>query len=520
MVGGGVVIVALLAVVAVVGLLEVTARGSGRETRVASEAPVTAMHRSRAPANNSPQIAVHPEGEVLALASRLDKPTFGCALHVSGDDGKTWVPTEPVAELPKGAETCYGPEVAFGPDGTLYYLFVGLSGEGNTPMGVFLTSSTDGGQTFREPTQVLGELNFGVRLAVDRAAGKQGRLHVVWIDADTVGVGSLAPGPNPIMAMSSGDGGASWSEPVRVSDPDRERVVAPAVEVGPQGHVEVAYVDLLDDARDYQGLEGPVWEGQWELVLASSSDGGASFSGGEVVAEVTPHERLMLVFTAPPPALVVGDDGRRCLAWTGAREGSADVWARCRPSAEGAWHEPVRVNDTPPGSETTQELPQLAIADDGRIDAVFYDGRRPPDDDFVDVFHAASTDGGQSFSANMRVSQHTSYREFGPRYGAVASAAGMVEFGSRLGLATLADDTAVAAWADTRNHISLSQGQDVFSATVVGLPAGPDPNTPTGRLVAGLAGAAVLVAVVVGGWVWRRRRTAVGTRAAARGPTS
>ena len=73
----------------------------------------------------------------------FDALDFGCALEVSGDAGGTFVPANPVPTLPPGAEKCYGPEVAFDRKGTLYFLFVGLRGTGNTPMGVFLTSSSD-----------------------------------------------------------------------------------------------------------------------------------------------------------------------------------------------------------------------------------------------------------------------------------------------------------------------------------------------------------------------------------------
>lgn len=497
---GAVVAVAVAVVAGVAGAER--SEDSVGQVRVASEVPVTAMHRAVGPANNSPQIAVDPtDKKMAALANRVDAPRFGCALHVSGDGGRTWLPVKPMPELPDGAETCYGPKVAFGPEGTLYFLFVGLSGEGNTPMGVFLTRSKDGGQSFTEPRQLLGELNFGTRMGVDN----DGRLHLVWIDADEVGVGSFAPSPNPIMAAYSDDGGQTLSEPVQVNDADRQRVVAPALEVGPQGEVHVAYYDLRDDARDYQGLQGPVWPEPWELLLSSSADRGESFAAGEVIAEVAPHERIMLIFTAAPPALAAGDGGELCVGWTDEGRGHGDVLARCRPGEDADWRERVRINDTLGDDESTQELPQLAIAPDGRVDAVFYDSRRPPDDEFVDVFYAASTDGGQTFSENRRVSRHTSYSGFGPRYGAIDSAAGMVEFGSRLALAA-GDDRALTAWADTRNANGHSQGQAIFAATLNDLPAGSD-ETPMGWVTAALGGVAVVVMLGVGGLSRRRPYT-------------
>lgn len=500
--------------VVVVGLvlptLAISASGAATETqkwgRVVSEGPVTPMHRPVGPANNSPKLAVHPEDEdFLALSNRLDAPGFGCALHVSGDGGASWVPVEPLPRLPAGAEGCYAPQIAFGPDGTLYFLFVGLSGEGNTPMGVFLTRSEDGGRSFTKPEQIFGELKFGVRLAVDRGRGEAGRLHLVWIDANQVRVGGFGPPPNPVMSSHSDDGGKSWSEPVRVSDPDRQRVVAPVLDVGPDGDVYVAYYDLLDDVRDYQGMQGPVWPGEWELVLASAPDG-ESFGTGEVVAEVSPHERVMLIFTAAPPALAAGDDGQLCLAWADEGRGHGDVIARCRPADGAGWHETARVNDTGEQAESTQELPQIAIAPDGRIDVVFQDGRRPPGDEFIDMFYAASTDGGRTFTTNHRVSGHSSYTGFGPRYGAIDSAAGMIEFGSQLALFAR-EDGAVAAWPDTRNANQRSQGQTIFAATIAEVPRGPNASVLPGWATPVLVGVALVAGAAFLGSRRRRDRT-------------
>jgi hypothetical protein len=117
------------------------------------------------------------------LANRLDAPHFGCALHLSNEAGQHWVPAGPVGDLPAGADKCYGPEVAFDSTGTPYFLFVGLSGDGNESMGAFLTTSTDRGRSFTAPRPVLGPLNFAVRMAIDPTMGEGGRLQLVWLHA-------------------------------------------------------------------------------------------------------------------------------------------------------------------------------------------------------------------------------------------------------------------------------------------------------------------------------------------------
>lgn len=492
---------------------------------MSADVPVTANDLRATRAHNSPVLAVDPtDPRFVAAANRLDAPDFGCALHVSADAGQGWVPADPVPALPEGAETCYAPRVGFGPDGVLHYLFTGLAGPGNRPMGVFLTSSRDRARTFSDPRRVLGPGNYQAGLAVDDG----GRVHLVWLH--TTGeptLGGLPPPPNPILAAHSDDGGRTFSDPVRVSDPERQRVVAPALATGPDGAVHVLYYDLGDDRRDYRGLEGPPWEGTWELVLATSRDRGADFGPGVVVEPaVRPAERVMLVFTMSPPALAAGPDGAVYAAWDGARHGDRDVFLRRSPDGGRSWQAPPqRLNDDPVGGGASQYLPALSVAPDGRIEAVFYDRRADPEDILNHVVHTVSFDQGATFAANRRLTSEPSDSRSGQRYLA-ASAQGLVEFGSRIAVAAR-PGSALAAWTDTR-HAPNPPYQDVFAAVVEyasggdrisgeGGASGPGGGSAAlpGAVLA-LVGAGGLLAV--GGatmLVWRRRAGAPSAPAAA-----
>ncbi len=432
---------------------------------VGPEVPATALNLGVGLANNSPKLVVDPtQPRFVVLANRLDAPDFSCALQVSGDGGRGWISLNPVPELPAGADKCYAPEVAFGPDGLLYYLFVGLAGPGNEPMGAFLTTSADGAQTFTTPRQVLGPLNFGVRMAIDPSFGENGRIHLAWLTATSdPPLGGLGPPPNPIMAAHSDDGGTTFSEPTQVSDPDRSRVVAPALVVGSDQSVHVGYYDLKDDIRDYQGLEGPTWEGTWSLLLASSLDGGERFGPSVVVDdEVRPHDRVMLVFTMPPPALVSAG-GRVCTAWTDARHGDADVLSRCSSDGGRSWETLRRVNDDALANDRIQYLPQLSIGPDGALHAIFYDRRNDPKGVLNHVYYTYSTGGG-TFAPNVRLTTHPSNSRIGQEY-VHPSAEGQFEFGSRLAL--LASGSKVlAAWPDTRNATEGTTSQSLFTTEV------------------------------------------------------
>lgn len=492
----GLVVALIGGVIAAKGLLAV-----GLPGQVVNVTAVTPMDLTAGVANNSPQAVTDPtDSRFVVIASRLDAPDFGCALQGSGDGGRTWLSAHPVPNLPPGAEKCYAPEAAFDSRGTLHYLFVGLQGNGNEPMGVYLTTSTDFGRTFTPPNRVLGPDSFGVRMAIDPTIGRLGRLHLVWLQATATSLGGFGPPPNPIMSAYSDDGGQTFSQPVQVSDPERDRVVAPALVLGPQHGVHVGYYDLGNDAVDYQGLEGPPWDQPWSLVMSTSTDGGRHFGTGRPIdAVVVPPGRVMLIFTMPPPALAV-DGNRICAAWADGRKGDVDVFLRCSGDGGVTWgKDPLRLNNDPVANGRDQYLPQLSVSPGGRIDAVFYDRRDDPYNILNDVTYTYSTDGGRHFSANFQVDQRPFDSRIGEQY-AVPSAKGLVEFGSRLGLVSRRSGP-LAVWADTSNSSSLTTAQDLFSAEVT-LPGGgfkPGSSIPVGVAV-------MVLGLLIVGWGARRRR--------------
>lgn len=474
--------------------------------QVRAEVPVSTMDLVSRTANNSPLLVTDPDdSRFIVLANRMDAPDFGCALHVSGDGGRSWLTVNPVPELPPGADKCYAPEVAFDADGVLYYLFVGLAGAGNSPMGAFLTTSDDRGRSFTAPRQLLGPERYAVRMALDPTIGEVGRIHLVWLQATSdPPLGGFGPPPNPIMAAHSDDGGLTFSPPVQVSDPQRERVVAPALALGPDHAVHVLYYDLGADRVDYQGLEGPVFEGTWSLVLATSPDGGRQFQQGVVVEPaVVPPERVLLIFTMPPASLVADARNGVYVAWHDARNGDWDVFLRRSADGGRQWDEPRRLNDDGVGNGRHQYQPALSVASDGRLDAIFYDRRADDTNRGNDVYYTFSTDRATTFATNLQLTTQGSDSEIGPVYG-VPSALGRFEFGSRISLVSQSA-AVVAAWTDTRNTSRGPPAQDIF-ATQVDLPErnqGPAGGTRLGGL---LLAAASLIALVLLRYRGRRRR--------------
>ena len=461
----------------------------------AAAAPVPVNPGARegldARAHNSPSVARNPTDPAnIVVANRVDTPQYSCALHVSLDGGAAWsetpIPFPAGEELP---ERCFAPDPTFGADGTLYLAFVTLKGAGNSPNAVWVAASTDGGRTVGAPVRALGPLAFQVRLVAD--AERAGILNLSWLQADSVALVSFPNPANPINLMRSTDGGRTWSPPVRVSGESRQRVVAPVPAAGREGELYVLYLELGDDRLDYHGAHGwrggDPYQGTWSLVLARSTDGGGTWAESVVDDAVVPTQRVM-IFLPPAPSLAVdAERGTVHVAFHDGRRGDADVllWtSRDRGRSFGA---PRRIDDAPGTSGTTQYLPRVAVAPDGRVDVAYYDRRRDALDVMNEVSFQSSFDGGRTFTARRTLSD----RAFDSRVG-FGGSRGMPDLGSRLGLLAGAERS-LAFWTDTRRGTPRVVRQDVAYAAV----EISSPSSARGTLRVAAGGAGVLGLVLV-----------------------
>ncbi|MDP1848106.1 MAG: sialidase family protein [Solirubrobacteraceae bacterium] len=414
-------------------------------------------------ANNSPALVRNPrEAGNLVVANRIDSPAYSCSLHVSFDGGGRW--TQTPIPAPRGEEPkCFAPDAVFASDGTLYVSYVTLKGRANAPNAVWLSRSTDGGKTLSAPVRTpLGAKAFQVRLTADPTAAK--RIYLTYLKADELGLYTFANTGNPIMAVRSDDGGANWSDAARVSGPSRQRVVAPSPAIGKGSELNVLYLDLGDDVLDYggghRGRGGAPYDGRWQLVLARSTDRGATWRESVVDDAIVPTERF-IVFTPPFPSLAVDrGSGTAYAAFQDGRDGDADVRLWSLRSGAGEWSAPVRVNDTRNGDGTAQYLPKLAVAPNGRLDVVYYDRRADRSNVLNEVSLQASFDEGKTFLPRVRLSD----RAFSSRIG-FGVERDLADLGSRLGLLST-DDRAYAVWTDTRNGSVRTAKQDIARSVV------------------------------------------------------
>lgn len=470
----------------------------GGRPAVSANVPVdpSAADQSDFTANNSPSVAKNPrDGRVIAVANRIDQQQFGCALHVSHDGGRSWVAV--VIPFPAGEEApprCFAPDVTFGPRGTMYLVFVTLHGGGNVPHAAWLVTSGDSGRTLSTPRRLLGPLAFQVEVVADPS--RPGRLYLGWLQGAATGLFSFTADGNPILVSRSDDGGMTWNAPVEVAPPARQRIVAPSMAVSRDGSLFLSYLDLGRDALDYRGLDvgqgGPPFDGTWQLIVARSRDGGATWR--ETVADptVVPIERFV-VFLPPTPALAVDVDNVY-VAFQDGRLGDPDVWLWASHDGGRTFASAVRVNDTVRRDGTWQYLPALAVADNGRVDVMYYDRRDDRQDLLNEVSLQSSFDHGRTFGHRIVLSDHAFDSRVSP-----SAFRQMFDLGSRVGLLALPSGS-IGVWTDTRAARPETGKQDVATVRVT-LPQTNEWRNPLrwGGVALGLVAGTVLVAGLVVG---------------------
>lgn len=398
-------------------------------------------------ADNSPSLASDPVSpDHLAVAVRVDRPDFTCAVYASADRGKTWRKGQ--LTMPTGSTGCYTPALAFSGNGDLDVAFLGLATGGDTTTGTYLARSTDGGLSFAPPVQVAGPDTLQPRLAVD---GR--RVWVSWLDAGPVTqrplLGLALKRDNPLMLASSTDGGATFAAPVRINPPSRPHVTGAALAVL-GGNLLISYMDLRADRGDYDGTSTSPYPGTVQLVVAGSADGGRTVQEISVAVPALRLVNVMPVYLPPTPALAA--DASRQQLYLAYQDGSTPGGAiLVQRSADGghSWQAAVRVDS---GAGTERRLPALGVAPSGRVDCVYYvlDSSVRPAVGTVGL--VTSTDGGAHFD----VERDLLTQSFTPAAAPTEPRSQQPDLGDRLGVASGAQ-WAVLSWADSHRAGDLTR---------------------------------------------------------------
>lgn len=422
-------------------------------------------------ANESEEaIAVNPTNPLnVVMVTNVDRPAAGMFRGVSFDGGRTWARSL-IGNNDSLLDACCDPSLSFDQYGNLFLTYL-YNVENFVPVAL----STDGGLTFNiianiakpaQQTAQTGERQRGLFRFVDQPTITAAR-NEVWLVFNAGG---------PMVATGApvrGAGSVGTFTPLRVV-PGSNNCTYGDVAIGPSG--QVMNVCTLTESGsgggtlfvsvDPDGL-GPAPFGR-RVSVVDTHVGGFDFIPAQADRSVDAEPGLAWDRTSGPHA------GRVYLVYTQKAQTlrtNMDIEVRYSDNNGATWSAPVRVNDD--HTVNSQFLPKISLdPTSGNLAVVWYDARNDlgtggpgdtngiPNDD-AQFWGAFSTDGGQSFSTNVRISAGTSNAH---------DSGNAIDYGDYTGLSFFGG-VAHPAWADNSNSTGNNPDGalhqlDVFSAAI------------------------------------------------------
>jgi BNR repeat-like domain len=209
----------------------------------------------------------------LAATSDLVAVTFGAGKSIyfaaSRDQGQTFSTPVKVAEAPMLALGRHrGPRIAITPSAIVISAAVGTKMPPGSDGELKAWRSTDGGKTWSGGLSINDEHASAREGLHSMAAGGNGLLFATWLDLRGKGT--------RLYGASSKDGGATWSKNVAVYESPSGTICQcchPTAIVDSKGEIHVMWRNALEGNRD--------------MYVAHSRDGGASFSAARKMGEAS-----------------------------------------------------------------------------------------------------------------------------------------------------------------------------------------------------------------------------------------
>ncbi len=424
----------------------------------------------------SPLIARNPKTGELVTASVDIRGNRECGVHISTDAGRSWfaggnMMVKPFTDCSIGAEFGSYFSLFFDREGVLYIPFAANDPADLTKprpvtteddrdsiaRHVYLARSTDSGRSFvtatayKVPEGKPDAYNKGVVGAVDPT--DPSKIYIGWRQ------GAFSSKTQKLLnqVVASTDGGRTFGPPVDIAGP--LGADHPALSVDGNGTVHA-----VTWTRTYQ-LPDPT--PPRPIMHYASTDQGKTWTSSQVDAGNDRSYRTPVLVADPKStALYVVWWGSQTVKNNELKEKDrSDILFRASTDGGKTWGERKVVNDDV-NKGVNHSYAGLSLAPGGRLDVAWYDGRlssRPAGDPegesgFTDIFYSSSTDGGRTFSPNMRISDRSADRSIGAWANNIGSA-------GPVGIASTGDG-AFFSWQDTRNGDAVNQAEDVYMASV------------------------------------------------------
>lgn len=304
------------------------------------------------------------------------------------------------------------PTIGVDTAGSFYFLHLSNPADGSWIDRIVIQKSNDVGQTW-SPGTYTGLNNFKAQDKHWIAVDRNTNyLYISWTEFDHYGT-SNPQDSSRILFSKSLDGGLNWSTPIRLNKISG---------------------DCIDSDNTTEGAVpcvGPngeiyvVWAGPEGLVLDRSLDGGETWLDNEIKIGDFPggwdYDIPGLGRCNGLPIIQCDlsggpNHGTLYVNWSDQRNGSADtdVWIAKSTDGGNTWSAPIRVNTDGPGKQQFMCWMTVDQAN-GWLWLVYYD-RRNYNTGKTDVYLAYSKDGGQSFK-DFKISETAFTPGSGPFFG-------------------------------------------------------------------------------------------------------
>jgi hypothetical protein len=344
--------------------------------------------------------------------------SHGLVAGYSFDGGHTWRRTNlPFSACAGGLgyERASDPWVSIGPDGTAYSVSISFN-QSNNSNSVAAAVSNDGGQSWTNLSVLIADNEPSTQFFNDKESVaadplKAGVAYAVW---DRLESPNSNPYANlhrqayrgPAMFSKTVNGGKTWSAPTQiVTVPSNEQTIGNQIVVDRQSGTLYDFFDLIAP---------PQRPSPYKVAFIKSIDGGATWSKPQIIANletvpvVDPNtgEALRTGDIIPEPAIDPAT-GQLYVVWQDARfsGGNYDEVALSTSRDGGnTWSAPVRVNK-PTGRLAFN--PAVHVNSAGKVAVTYYDIRNLAAGNTstlpTDYWMTTSTDGGKTFGSETHL---------------------------------------------------------------------------------------------------------------------